>query len=208
MTEEAAVHTFKSEKLRSVVYDALEFFDSTPDCTLPPDYKINGGGVYALYYFGDFKHYRPLAELNQSSCKHPIYIGKAVAPGWRTGRKTATAGADVYRRLREHYRSIDTVPNIDAAHFKCRFMVLNDAEADLVVPVEAQLIRKYLPLWNTAVDGFGNHDPGKGRYNQAMSEWDVLHPGREWSKRLTGEAPSLERIHDKIESILSKLSLS
>lgn len=43
-------------------------------------------------------------------------------------------------------------------------------ESDLVVPVEAELIRKYRPLWNTIIDGFGNHLAGSGRYNQARSE--------------------------------------
>jgi hypothetical protein len=32
---------------------------------------------------------------------------------------------------------------------------------------------------DAAVDGFGNHDPGKGRYKQARSDWDVIHPGRQ-----------------------------
>ncbi len=31
---------------------------------------------------------------------------------------------------------------------------------------------------NKIIDGFGNHDPGKGRYNQLRSRWDKLHPGR------------------------------
>jgi len=77
-------------------------------------------------------------------------------------------------------------------------MILDGVETDLVAAVEAQLIRDYSPFWNTVVDGFGNHDPGKGRYNQARSEWDVLHPGRPWAERLTGDSPALQDIITKI----------
>jgi hypothetical protein len=46
------------------------------------------------------------------------------------------------------------------------------------------LIEKNKPLWNVVVDGFGNHDPGSGRYNQQISAWDTIHPGRSWAKKL------------------------
>jgi hypothetical protein len=81
-------------------------------------------------------------------------------------------------------------------------MILSSIESDLVVPVEAELIRRYKPLWNTVVDGFGNHDPGKGRYNQSPSEWDVLHPGRSWVERLTGTPPEQPAIIAKIQNFL------
>ena len=71
-----------------------------------------------------------------------------------------------------------------------------------IVPVESTLIRKHHPLWNSIVDGFGNHDPGRGRYNQARSEWDVLHPGRPWADRLMGEPPSLEEVIEKVKASL------
>ena len=87
-------------------------------------------------------------------------------------------------------------------------MILNDVESDLVVPVEATLIRRYKPLWNVIVDGFGNHDPGAGRYNQAKSGWDVLHPGRIWAERLTGVEPNLSNIIIKVQSHLAGLELS
>jgi hypothetical protein len=77
-------------------------------------------------------------------------------------------------------------------------MILRDYESNLISTVEAELIRRYRPLWNTVVDGFGNHDPGSGRYNQAPSEWDILHPGRFWATRLTGTPPAMKII---IESI-------
>jgi len=60
------------------------------------------------------------------------------------------------------------------------------------------MIRKYNPLWNSHIDGFGNHDPGKGRYEQAKSEWDVLHPGRVWADRLKGIPPDRNKVKEKI----------
>ena len=98
--------------------------------------------------------------------------------------------------------------NLELGDFRCQFMVLTGIEGDLVVPVEAELIRRYRPLWNSVVDGFGNHDPGRGRYNQAISEWDVLHPGRPWAERLTGESPRLEDIVAKVQRILGVSGLS
>ncbi|MBN1485361.1 MAG: Eco29kI family restriction endonuclease [Chloroflexia bacterium] len=62
------------------------------------------------------------------------------------------------------------------------------------------------PLWNSGLDGFGNHDPGRGRYNQAKSEWDVLHPGRPWAERLTGASPGLKEIIEKARVFLEGVS--
>jgi len=64
------------------------------------------------------------------------------------------------------------------------------------------------PLWNTVIDGFGNHDPGAGRYNQAKSAWDVLHPGRPWAERLSGASPHVEDVIAKARRFLGQLPLS
>jgi hypothetical protein len=42
----------------------------------------------------------------------------------------------------------------------------------------------FSPLWNRILDGFGIHDPGKGRHKQKASSWDILHPGRSWTTKL------------------------
>ena len=84
-------------------------------------------------------------------------------------------------------------------------MILSGLESDLVGTVEAALIRRYRPLWNTVIDGFGNNDPGAGRYNQARSEWDILHPGRLWAERLTGQSPRREDVIEKIRQFLMTL---
>ena len=63
--------------------------------------------------------------------------------------------------------------------------------------VEAALIRHYKPIWNTKIDGFGNHDPGSGRYNQAKSEWDIIHPGRPWAEKCLGQSSSIDKVEEK-----------
>ncbi len=50
----------------------------------------------------------------------------------------------------------------------------------------------------TYMDGFGNHDPGSGRYEQAKSDWDVIHPGRAWAEKCNGA-------HTEESAILSKI---
>ncbi len=198
----AELHTFRSPKFRSVVEEAIRFFEGTPVHQLPPPGRFTGCGVYALYYVGDYKLYARIARLNQNACVLPVYIGKAVPPGWRTARVTSTERKSLYGRLREHTRNIQQAKNLEIGDFRCRFVILQEVESDLIVPIEAALIRKHRPLWNSVVDGFGNHDPGRGRYNQARSEWDVLHHGRPWADRLRGESPSLEEVVAKIRASL------
>lgn len=165
-----SLHIFHSPGFRSIVDDAIRFFAETPVHRLPPPGRFIGAGVYGLYYIGDYELYGKIANLNRDTCVQPIYVGKAVPSGWRTARVMDSETPDLYRRLQEHMRSIQQAANLRIDDFRCRFMILTDVEGDLVVPVEAELIRKYKPLWNTVIDGFGNHDPGIGRYNQTRSE--------------------------------------
>jgi len=201
------LHIFRSSKFRSVVDDAIRFFSETPAHRLPPPDRFIGGGVYALYYIGGFELYRPIAFLNSRALMQPIYVGKAVPAGWRTARTQISESANLFGRLVEHARSIAQATNLDIDELQCRFMILQNIESDLVVPVEAELIGRFMPLWNSVVDGFGNHDPGSGRYNQAKSEWDILHSGRPWAERLTGASPRLEDTVEKVQRALRKLPL-
>jgi len=139
----------------------------------------------------------------------PIYVGKAVPQGWRQARNIEnenTISYELFNRLREHSKSISQVMSLNVGDFHCRFMILESETSSMIGTVEAALIRFYRPLWNTQVDGFGNHDPGKGRYNQARSEWDVLHPGRNWVEKCLGESPNPESIRKKIAQYLITIS--
>ena len=204
---DANLHVFHSPKFQSVVDDAIKFFMETPLHRLLPPSRFIGSGIYGLYYIGRYGLYAKIANLNRDACVQPIYVGKAVPPGWRTARVKDSETPDLCQRLQEHVRSIQQGADLQSDDFRCRFMILSGVEGDLVVPVEAELIRRYRPLWNTVVDGFGNHDPGAGRYNQARSEWDVLHPGRLWAERLTGESPRREDVIARIRRLLKESPL-
>lgn len=189
-------HIFQSASFIELLDEAVEFMVNTPIQPMPPEERFEGGGVYALYYNGDFPGYKSLYTENPNL---PIYVGKAVLPGWRQGRGTTKEGDPaLFRRLGEHSRSIIAATNLELGDFSCRFVVLKSQEADLISTVEAAITRKYNPLWNSHIDGFGNHDPGKGRYAQAKSEWDALHPGRVWADRLGGTPPDDNKVKDKI----------
>lgn len=189
-------HIFRSESFVELIDEAVAFMVNTPMELLPPDDKFSGGGVYALYYNGDFSLYQKIYRKNKDL---PIYVGKAVLPGWRQGRDTVKENDPaLFRRLSEHSRSINAATNLELSHFTCRFVVLKSQEADLISTVEAAMTRRYNPLWNSHIDGFGNHDPGKGRYEQAKSEWDVLHSGRIWAERLNGIPAEGNKIEEKI----------
>ncbi len=202
-----SLHVFLSPTLISVVRDAIDFFINTPCHRLPPANRFIGPGVYGLYYSGAFAPYTLLAAQNQTSCEQPIYIGKAVPPGSRAARNNVSVATELHNRLNEHAGSIlSAKTTLDLADFQCRFMILRAPESDLIGTVDAGLIRHFRPLWNAGIDGFGNHDPGSGRYNQSPSEWDTLHPGRTWAKRLTGTPPTSARILQRVVAHLSATS--
>ncbi|MBI2505649.1 MAG: Eco29kI family restriction endonuclease [Candidatus Latescibacteria bacterium] len=203
-----ARHTFRSPKFASVVQEAVQFLSSTPVHPFTSLPSFPGVGVYALYYFGSFDLYDYLTALNQKEHVQPIYVGKAVPRGWRKARTSfSEVNRELFGRLVEHAHSIEDANNLEIEDFCCRFMILSDVESDLIAAVEAALIRQYRPLWNTVVDGFGNHDPGSGRYNQARSEWDILHPGRPWAENLTGTSPTRQSVVAKIQQVKSRLPL-
>lgn len=164
--------------------------------------SFKGAGIYAIYYTGDFAPYAPIASRNRDGqFKVPIYVGKAVPPGARKGRfgLDADPGPALTSRLIEHAKSIEQVENLRLEDCQCRFLVVDD----IWIPLgESLLIAKFTPLWNKLIDGFGNHDPGKGRYEQVRSRWDVLHPGRQWALKCNDRAETAEQIAAEIETYL------
>lgn len=165
---------------------------------LPPEAFL-GAGIYAIYYVGDFELYKEISIRNiNGKFECPIYIGKAVPAGARKGGfgLELEPGPFLYKRLVEHSKSIDQVINLDLKDFFCRYLVVDDIWIPLA---ESLLIEMYLPLWNKIVDGFGNHDPGAGRYNQQRSLWDMLHRGRPWAERLKMNQVTIVELQEKIK---------
>lgn len=131
---------------------------------LPPE-KFIGAGVYALYYTGNFPSYAALASLNRNGKFFaPIYVGKAVPEGTRKGGHdlNENQGTDLYKRLNEHAKSVSVAKNLLLEDFFCRYLAVDDIWISFT---ETILIEKFLPVWNCLLEGFGNHDPGKGRKN-------------------------------------------
>jgi len=162
---------------------------------------FEGAGVYALYYTGDFPPYRPMAQKNRDgNFALPIYVGKAVPAGSRMGAGLDLAAGKVfYKRLKEHADSIRSAENLRIEDFYCRFLVVDD----IWIPLgESLLIARFEPLWNALIDGFGNHDPGKGRRAGMRPRWDVLHPGRRWAANLAERQETPEQIAREAESYL------
>lgn len=184
------------------VAEALLESEVYPLGTLKP---FIGAGIYAIYYAGDFEAYRLLSEKNRGGLfEIPIYVGEAVPRGARKGSfgLDVDPGTALYSRLRQHFKSITQAENLHIEDFFCRFLVVED----IWIPLgEALLIAKFSPIWNTHIDGFGNHDPGKGRHAGARPKWDTLHPGREWANKCAERPETPEQIADEIKSCLRGL---
>ena len=150
---------------------------------LPVDPFI-GAGVYAIFFVGDNEIYKELGEFNRNNnCPIPIYVGKAVPQGARKGGTGIgeNQGPALQKRLGDHTKSINEAEDLSVSDFKCRYIVVDDIWIPLA---ESLMITRFKPVWNSVIDGFGNHDPGSGRKGQVQSPWDMLHPGRPWAKKL------------------------
>lgn len=151
--------------------------------------RFRGAGVYAIYYTGDFPVYEVVKDRNAGGrWELPIYVGKAVPKG---GRQGLEVGQDpnntaVWSRLRQHARSIEAAENLRIEDFYARWLIVDDIWIALG---ESALLRDTRPVWNAMVDGFGNHDPGKGRHKGLAPQWDTLHPGRSWATKLEPREP-------------------
>ena len=145
---------------------------------------IRGAGVYAIYYSGDFEVYEPVADANRDGVfSKPIYVGKAIPKGGRKGglTKDSSVGRALAARLGQHATSIDEAENLDLGDFHVRHLIVED----IWIPLgENMLIETFKPIWNRAIDGFGNKDPGRRRADQYKSPWDILHPGRKFAEKL------------------------
>ena len=127
---------------------------------------IVGAGVYVIYYRGKFSPYKAISKANANGqFTMPIYVGKAIPKGGRKGGlgKDASMGNALAERLRQHASSIEEANNLNLADFSIRHLVVDD----IWIPLgENILIESFKPVWNRAIDGFGNKDPGRRRSTQ------------------------------------------
>lgn len=183
MTEAKPFNPLAKRNLAASIAEALLESDPIPLDAVP---LFKGTGVYAIYYIGSHSAYAPLATANRNGqWWAPIYIGKAIRKGGRKGVVTPEdedelpRGRELFSRLKEHADSVKAAKETLAIEdFYCRYLVVDE----IWIPLgENLLISRFMPVWNTTIDGFGNHDPGSGRYQGLRPRWDVLHPGRPWA---------------------------
>lgn len=193
MGAEEAFNPLDKRNLGQSVAEALL---GKPSHSLQPA-PFTGAGIYAIYYSGPLPLYAPISKPKSGGVATPIYVGKAVPEGARKGGYGlgSTPGFVLHRRLAEHAKSVEQAKDLSLADFACKCLIVDD----IWIPLgESLLIEQFKPLWNMVVDGFGNHDPGSGRYKQQQSPWDILHPGRPWAAKC---APGKSRVDIENEVI-------
>lgn len=168
-----------------------------------------GTGIYAIYYHGDYAAYSAISKPNQVDKGNPvipIYVGKAVPQGARKGKvmPDPTKSKALFGRLQEHAESILATSTLNIEDFTCRYLVVDE----IWIPLgESLMITKFSPLWNLFLEGFGNHDPGAGRYNGLSPKWDTLHPGRAWALKCRQREETQADVRREVQSYLSSTSL-
>ena len=165
--------------------------------------EVRGAGVYVIYYMGDFEPYSEIAAKNAGGAfDQPIYIGKAIPKGGRKGGISAdsSTGRALSDRLGQHGSSIEQAGNLRIDDFAVRYLTVDD----IWIPLgENMLIESFKPLWNRAIDGFGNKDPGRRRSTQYKSPWDILHPGRKFADKLAESGVSAEFLIQRTSDYLA-----
>lgn len=199
MSEEGQYNPLDKKNLGTSVAEALLLRRPQPLGSIS---EAKGAGSYVIYYVGSLPLYAAFsARNNQGKFKLPIYVGKAVPEGARKGNAAHTRVPPnvLSQRLKEHAESI-RLTDLQLADFFCRYLIVDD----IWIPLgESLLIAKLCPLWNSVIDGFGNHDPGKGRYQGMRPRWDVLHPGRKWAEKCQPRAETREQIIAEITNFLA-----
>jgi hypothetical protein len=144
-----------------------------------------------------------MAQRNAHASEWPLYIGKAIPSGGRKGAAifSEITGSHLWNRLKDHADSVRAAGNLDVVDFKCRYISVDD----IWIPLgETLLIAHFKPVWNLVLDGFGNHDPGAGRYQGLRPLWDVLHPGRTWADKCRARVETPEGLSRNVTAFLSK----
>lgn len=201
MNDSSPFNPLDKQNLGASVADALLACAPHPLAKVP---VFRGAGIYAIYYSGKFKAYMRIAAANAGGeLMQPIYVGKAIPAGGRKGANPLATGSmskALYSRLSEHAESVKCCSSLSISDFSCRYLVVDD----IWIPLgESLLIARFAPVWNTFVDGFGNHDPGAGRYNGMRPRWDVLHPGRAWAEKCKPRPETATEISTEIIARLS-----
>jgi hypothetical protein len=134
--------------------------------------RVQGAGLYALYYTGLFRPYEEVADAGRD---WPIYLGSALPSGSRTGRVRSGGKPPLLDRLERHGASVTHAWNLEERSFFARWF---EVDEPFIILGEILLLRFYRPLWNATLAGFGAKVVGGRRTGGRKSNWDTLHPGR------------------------------
>ena len=188
--------------LEALAYSLLRELERRPVQRMNALESFNGTGIYALYYTGDADPYAKLGKLNRDlECRIPIYVGRSRDTGARQGLNPFEPVEKplLFGRIREHRNNLKRATNLDVDDFGVRMLVVMPIWIPLA---EAIAIRKYQPLWNGHLSGFGIHAPGSGRLGQEQSQWDLIHPGRTFVQGLKKSAKSQPELLGKIRKLV------
>jgi hypothetical protein len=192
-------------ELDNLAEDIVRALERSPAFPLADIQPFSGAGIYLIYYTGSLGAYTRVSNDDSLSPRIPIYVGRAKGAGARKGAGCAVGaklGGELFGRLSQHRASLEQVTNLALDDFRARFLVVDE----IWIPLGEQLLlRKYRPLWNVVVDGFGNHDPGRGRYEGRRPLWDELHPGRPWAVRCSPAAKTAEEIVSAVEQHIARV---
>jgi len=203
-------HVYRNAEFSEILKDAVRFFHGTPVFQIPPPEPFTGAGIYAFYYIGKTGIYAKYGkEINRTAYNVPIYVGKATPVGWRQSRNVGSqsSGTRLFSRIKEHVNSIQSTRSLSVHDFHCRFMIFEGETQNMIAAVEAALIAEKTPLWNSVVDGFGNHAPGGKRKEGKLPAWDSLHPGRGWTSQMSGERPEAKDVQKRVKDYLVGLRI-
>lgn len=170
---------------------------------------IAGAGVYVIYYTGPFPAYVSIRAADPPApTSKPIYIGKAIPKGGRKGgiaKDASASGRALVDRLKQHAASVDEANNLELKDFFVRYLIVDD----IWIPLgENMLIETFKPVWNRAIDGFGNKDPGRRRATQFKSPWDVLHPGRAFTDKLADSPMTTDFLLTRVDDYFAGRKLA
>ena len=168
---------------------------------------FQGAGIYAIYYNGAHPAYDRLSKANGEAWTIPIYVGKAIPSGGRKGLAILSeriGGSYLHRRLQDHAESVRRAEDLNIEDFAARWLTVDD----IWIPLgETLIIEKFQPVWNKVLDGFGNHDPGAGRYNGLRPMWDTLHPGRAWANKCRPRSETVVDLTMKVKAFLETIHM-
>ena len=174
-------HVYSNPAFAEFLKDAVRSFNGSPVAPMPPPSFI-GSGVYALYCTAVKGPYAKFGkEINRLEYKVPIYVGKAVPPGWRQSRQldgSADKSTPLYSRLCQHSHSIEQGKGLSLSDFACRVLPFSASEQTLATKIVDFMVTLYKPLWNTIVRGFSRPHFTDYAGQTIHSNWEVMHNGK------------------------------